>query len=100
MWHVVLAVFHWFQEVTGTNVGIPGHTPRWYNFLSAGLEFTAIGGLIMFYYKHNCHQHHCPRIARHTTKGGHIVCKRHHPDMGRGFKITAEHIAKEHNKKK
>lgn len=97
MLHIWFDIFHWFQEVTGTNDGIPGHTSRWYSFLSAGLEFTALGLGITFYWKHTCHQHHCYRLARHATDGGDIVCKRHHPDMGKGFKLTAHHIRRRHN---
>lgn len=96
MW-VITPPFHWFQEITGTNNGIPGHTPRWYNFLSAGLEFTAVGAVLALYWNHNCHQHKCWRWARFATLGGHKVCKTHHPDMGKGFKITAKHIQEAHD---
>lgn len=98
MIHVVLALWRWFQEVTGTNNGIPGHTPRWYNFSSAGLEFTAIGAVVVFYWHHNCHQHRCPRWARYSTDAGDKICKTHHPDMGKGFKLTALHIKRRHDK--
>lgn len=92
-----LGVWHWFQEVTGTNNGIPGHTPRWYNFQSAGLAFTALAAVIAFYWHHNCHQHRCPRWARYKTAAGDRVCKTHHPDMGKDFKLTAEHIKNRHD---
>lgn len=98
-WHILLAVFHWLQEVTGTNIGIPGHTPRWYNFHS-GFEgvITLYIGAGVFYWHHNCHQHKCWHWARYKTAAGDKVCKTHHPDMGKDFKLTAEHILRRHNK--
>lgn len=100
MIEVITPAWHWFQEVTGTNNGIPGHTPRWYNFSSAGLEFTAIGVAATFYWHHNCHQNKCPRWARYTTAAGDKVCKTHHPEMGPDFKMTALHIKRRHDKMK
>lgn len=97
MMHIILAVWHWLQEVTGTNIGIPGHTPRWYNFHS-GFEgdYALYAGLIMLYWHNTCHQHKCPRLARHKTDAGDRVCKRHHPDMGKSFKLTAAYIKHRH----
>lgn len=97
MGQVWISIFHWLQEVTGTNIGIPGHTPRWYNFHS-GIEgnLALFGAIYLAYWHHTCHQHHCYRWARYTTAAGDKICKTHHPDMGKGFKMTAEHILRRH----
>ncbi len=68
----------------------------WSGFGSDLGEVTLVGivtgGLAAFWTKHNCHVHHCWRLAWHPDpEHGHPVCKRHHPDhpRGGGAKIEA-----------
>ena len=94
---VLHAVFTWFQNFTGTNNGLNPGSTKWYNFHS-GFEgdLGIYAAIFLFYYHHQCHQHKCWHWARHATADGTKVCKTHHPDMGKGFKITAEHILHHH----
>lgn len=42
---------------------------------------TAIlSGVIVFWHKHNCHEHRCLRISWKEDKDGFMKCKVHHPD--------------------
>lgn len=43
-------------------------------------EVTLLIGVLVFYVKHNCHEHRCLRLSWHPDSEGHPVCKRHHPD--------------------
>lgn len=83
------------------NIGIPGHTPRWYNWHS-GIEGSLglYGAIIAIYWHHQCYHHLCFRWARHQTLAGDKVCKRHHPDMGPGFKLTMDLIKHRHDRMK
>lgn len=94
---IIVAVFHWLQNFTGTNNTFNAGSTKWYNFHSGFEGDLAIyGAVIAFYWHHQCHQHKCYRWARHATADGTKVCKTHHPDMGKGFKITAAHILHHH----
>jgi len=55
------------------------------------------GFIITWYKRHNCHHHLCPRFGKHSVAHGkYMVCKVHHPDMGKKHKITMKHIRKAH----
>jgi hypothetical protein len=72
----LLALPHWFHWADHGG----------YNFVSGPLAditlLTAFAGwLLLFWHKHNCHVHRCPRLSWHPHPvHGHPVCKRHHPD--------------------
>ena len=57
-----------------------------YNIFSGPLpDVVFISFFIQVWRKHNCHVHHCHRIAWHPDpESGHPICKRHHPDHPRG----------------
>lgn len=60
--------------------------------------------LIMLYKKINCHVDerpvggkNCHKIGlHHVANGKYVVCKKHHPDMGKDHVITAGVVAKAH----
>lgn len=63
--------------------------------------FIALAGFITYFSgwfrKHNCHKNWCWRLAKHKVGDGKfVVCKVHHPEMGRGFKVKPEHIQHAH----
>jgi hypothetical protein len=48
----------------------------------------------------NCHQHRCWRIGRHPVGAAGVrTCRRHHPELGRHNRLTAEIIAEMHRRK-
>jgi hypothetical protein len=71
---------HWLPHV----LGLDNASGRWYLFWSgAGSdlgELTIVVVLLGLIRKHNCEVHRCWRLARHQTAGGHMVCRRHHPE--------------------
>ncbi len=72
------------------------HDPFGYNFVSGPLpNITLLGAAYAIYRHHNCHARGCLRIARHPVEGtGYVVCRKHHPDAGKG--PTAEDISDAH----
>jgi hypothetical protein len=79
--------------------GIKG-TGAAYSFWSgAGSDWgqvTVLGGAVLLYRKHNCHERRCWRIGKHPIDGSpYIVCRKHHPDVpNKG--ATHEHIVAAH----
>jgi hypothetical protein len=75
----LLGLPHWFHW--------PAHGG--YNFVSGPLADITLatgflGWLYLFLRKHNCHVHHCWRLAWHPHPvHGHPVCKKHHPEHKR-----------------
>jgi hypothetical protein len=52
-----------------------------YNFWSGiGSGSPIIAGIAIWWTKHNCHEHRCPRLSWHPDADGHPVCKVHHRD--------------------
>lgn len=64
--------------------------PNWYNFISGPLaNVTLFAAVIVWWRKHTCHVHGCPRIGRHLVEGTpYTVCRKHHPDDH----LLAEHV--------
>lgn len=61
-----------------------------------GLVFGC-GFIITWYRKHNCHQHYCPWLGKHSVGDGSIiVCRKHHPVLHQHKRILPEHIMSEH----
>lgn len=91
--HPLLTIWHWFQEVLGMNIGIPGHTPRWYNFWSGfGSDLGEAALLVSLYHLFamtRCHEggdgfRGCPRHGKYeftdnSTGITHKLCSKHHP---------------------
>ena len=78
--HVITLIWHWFQNVTGTNISAGGS--KWYNFWSGfGSDFGEIailGSIFAVYKHHNCTVKGCFRIGRHPVDGTpYITCHRH-----------------------
>jgi len=70
-----------------------GHAYSFWSGIGSDLgEITIIGGLLMVLRKHNCEVHGCWRLGRHTTAGGHTVCRKHHPDD----RLTARDVQDAH----
>jgi hypothetical protein len=42
-----------------------------------------ITGVIVFWHKHNCHEHRCLRLSWQPDSDGHPICKVHHSDHPR-----------------
>lgn len=58
-----------------------GRAYLWWSGAGADLgELAIVGGLISIYRRHNCEIHRCPRLGRHQTAAGAVLCRRHHPD--------------------
>lgn len=45
-------------------------------------DLGLLGGALVLYRKHNCHQVRCPRIGKHLYEGT-PYCTRHHPKGSR-----------------
>jgi hypothetical protein len=52
----------------------------WSGFGGDLAELAIVGGLLTIVRRHNCEVHRCWRMGRHSTDGGHMVCRKHHPD--------------------
>src|SRR5262249_11034224 len=78
----------WLQWFLGFQAGDGNgaHYLFWSGIGSDIGEVAILGWLYAFLRRHNCEVHGCWRLGRHTTAGGHVVCKRHHP----AGKITPE----------
>lgn len=87
-----MAVLHWLLHAiewtwnTNPNGG--------YNPFSGPIpDVTLLGGIWLFYRKHNCHVQRCWRIAKHPIDGTpYVTCKKHHPHVP--DKVTTEHIGR------
>jgi hypothetical protein len=76
--HVILAIWHWFLNFTGTN--IPTNGSKWYNFWSGfgsdlG-ELVIIGAIIGWYKRNKCVN--CWRFSHHDVAKTHFrTCHKH-----------------------
>jgi len=87
MWHFILHV-----------LGIDTQQSYFYDFWSGvATQMSVFIGAVVYYKKHNCHVHGCPRIGKHQI-GHYVVCSKHHPDTPE--KIGTEHIQYVHEKSK
>jgi len=80
-----------------TFLGTTNGSGRWYLWWSGMFgNLTIFAGILLFYRKHVCHIHRCPRFGTHraTDKDGveHVVCRRHHPDLGTGHRLLPHHL--------
>jgi hypothetical protein len=80
-----------------TFLGTTNGSGRWYLWWSGMFgNLTIFAAMALFYRKHNCHIHRCLRLGHHVAKdaGGieHLVCKRHHPDLGPAFRLLPRHL--------
>ena len=80
-----------------TFLGTTNGSGRWYLWWSGMFSnLTIFVAVFVFYRKHVCHVHHCPRLGRHTATDQdgveHVVCRRHHPDLGAGHRLLASHL--------
>jgi hypothetical protein len=78
--HVILSIWHWFQNFTGTN--IPTSGSKWYNFWSGfGSDFgelAILGSLLGLYKHHDCAMKGCLRVGHHSVDGTpYITCHKH-----------------------
>jgi len=80
-----------------TFLGVTNGSGRWYlwwsGFFANVTIFTAV---IVFYRRHNCRVHGCPRLGSHPAvdeKGvQHVVCRHHHPDLGPRHRLYADQL--------
>jgi hypothetical protein len=80
-----------------TFLGTTNGGGRWYLWWSGMFSnLTIFAAVIVFYRRHNCHVHRCPRLGKHSAvdENGveHLVCKRHHPDLGAGHRLHADQL--------
>ncbi|MCW2543934.1 MAG: ybjD [Frankiales bacterium] len=78
-------------------LGVMDGGGRWYLWWSGMFgNITIFAALVMLYRRHNCHIHRCWRIGRHTAVDAngveHVVCKTHHPDLGKGHQLHPHHL--------
>lgn len=80
-----------------TFLGVTNGSGRWYLWWSGFFaNVTIFSAVIIFYRKHNCHVHSCLRLGSHPAVDAngvqHIVCRRHHPDLGAGHRLRPGHL--------
>lgn len=91
MWHLIQ---HWLAYMTGS-LNTSGAPPNynWWSGAGSDLgELAVFGAVVGGWHRVNCHVRHCWRIGRHTTDGGHTVCRRHMP----GGAPTYDDVIKAH----
>jgi hypothetical protein len=101
---VLLCLLLWYwphvRNETFVILGNRDEAGGWYGWWSGNagglqiFEWIALG--VLLYRHHNCEVRGCWRVKRHTTAGGHAVCRRHSPDGAptREDVITAHEAAK------
>ena len=68
---------NWLVHVIGLDNG-SGRWYLWWSGFGANFqEYALIGGIAILYRRHNCHEHGCWRVARHTVDGT-PWCNKHH----------------------
>ena len=80
-----------------TFLGVTNGSARWYLWWSGMFgNLTIFAAVIVFYRKHNCHVHSCLRLGSHTAVDAngveHVVCRRHHPDLGAGHRLHPDQL--------
>lgn len=80
-----------------TFLGTTNGSGRWYLWWSGMFgNLTIFAAVIIFYRKHNCHMGRCWRLGRHSAVDAngveHVVCRHHHPDLGREFLLKPHHL--------
>jgi hypothetical protein len=80
-----------------TFLGTTNGSGRWYLWWSGMFgNLTIFAALVVFYRKHNCHVHGCWRLGRHAAQDAdgveHVVCRSHHPDLGKDHHLLAHHL--------
>jgi hypothetical protein len=91
--HLLVLVWHWLQNVTGTN--IPPGGSNWYNFWSGfGSDFgelAILGSIVAIYRHHNCAVSGCWRIGRHQVDGTPYLTCHKHATLGIHKKLHKQH---------
>ena len=80
-----------------TFLGVTNGSGRWYLWWSGIFgNVTIFAAVIVFYRKHNCHVHTCLRLGSHKAVDvngvEHVVCRRHHPDLGAAHRLHADQL--------
>lgn len=70
-------IAHWFWLFTGARNEGGDIYGLWSGFGGAVPDFLILGGFVTFLRRHNCHQHRCWRLGRHTVDGS-PWCNHHH----------------------
>jgi hypothetical protein len=75
-----------------TVLDVTNGSGRWYLWWSGFFaNVTIFAAVIVFYRKHNCHVRSRLRLGSHPAvdENGvqHVVCRRHHPDLGAGHRL-------------
>ncbi|MDQ1747151.1 MAG: hypothetical protein QOD07_1414 [Frankiaceae bacterium] len=86
-------IINGFLNVLGVTDG-GGRWYLWWSGMFGNLTiFAAVG---IFYRRHNCHIHRCPRLGHHAAVDAngveYLVCRRHHPDLGRASRLHPHHL--------
>ena len=78
--------------------GMDDGSGAWYLFWSGIVgDLALFGTLFVVVRRLNCHASGCWRIGVHHVVGTpYVTCRKHHPVVPDGGKITAEHIAQVH----
>lgn len=79
---------HWLSHWLGMDGSAT--SLAWGGFLSCLGYFAIVGTLLR---KHNCEVKPCWRLSKHTTNGGHVVCRKHMP----GGSPSAQQVVDAHN---
>lgn len=110
MW--LLHFYEWFWMWFAVHTGTYNEVGPYYGFFSGFgsdlgeyvLVGSSLSALIMLYKKINCHVDerpiggkNCRKIGLHHVAGGkYIVCRHHHPDMGKDHVVSAITVAAAH----
>jgi hypothetical protein len=75
-------IWHFLAHILGQDNLAGGQYGAWSGWVSDLGLFSIFGASAAIVRKHNCEVHGCWRVGKHSTLGGHHVCKRHHPEGG------------------
>ena len=71
-------LWYWLEIHSGVAHGGPDpYYNFWSGFGSDIAEFAMLGGIVALVRHHNCNDKGCLRLARHVTKNGHRLCRKH-----------------------
>lgn len=92
-------LLHAYYHVSGADNEGGTAYGSWSGIAGATACFAWIPASAVIYRHNNCHQHRCWRLGRHPVGDAGIrVCRRHHPELGRHRRLTADVIAEHHER--
>jgi hypothetical protein len=69
-------LWEWIEIHVGAQTEGKSYYGFWSGFGSDLGEATLVGGIIMLFRQHNCHNKGCWHLGKHTTDDGYKLCKK------------------------